>query len=373
MGRNKAPSEITIRMLCSKAAGMCEFEGCDRRLFYDNVTHKEFNNSFVAHIVASSQNGPRGDKTLSPQLSDKLDNLMLMCADHHKMIDDFPEIYTVACLTKMKENHKKKVEEICELFYVQETELVIFTSPIKGIDKANVDISLAAKAVLPYKKPHSNFGYKIDVVSHEDYCSAEYWNSCCSQLKKAYNTTLYNYFIQNNINISLFPLAPMPLIIKLGELIGDKVLCDIYQKNRTTDTWNWATFEKTNDFFVEHEEYDTFDNIIALVISLTSDIQYDRINFIHDYKIIYKIKSKVNGVDCIKSPVDLSEFWHVYQNTMEQILISHGKKCEIHLFPSLPVSASFEIGRRYMKGVYPKITIYDDMNGFFKTIKLGDD
>lgn len=37
MGRNKAPSENTVRMLCGKAAGMCEFEGCNKRLFYDGV------------------------------------------------------------------------------------------------------------------------------------------------------------------------------------------------------------------------------------------------------------------------------------------------------------------------------------------------
>ncbi len=32
MGRNKAPSEITIRMLCIKTTRMYEFEDCDRRL-----------------------------------------------------------------------------------------------------------------------------------------------------------------------------------------------------------------------------------------------------------------------------------------------------------------------------------------------------
>ena len=38
MGRNKAPKENTIKMLCGKAAEMCEFEGCNKRLFYDGFT-----------------------------------------------------------------------------------------------------------------------------------------------------------------------------------------------------------------------------------------------------------------------------------------------------------------------------------------------
>jgi len=37
MERNKSPSDNTIRILCGKAAGMCEFEGCNKRLFYDNL------------------------------------------------------------------------------------------------------------------------------------------------------------------------------------------------------------------------------------------------------------------------------------------------------------------------------------------------
>lgn len=62
------------RMLCSKSAGMCEFEGCNKRLFFDGITLSKFNNAYVAHIIASSAEGPRGDKTLSPLLSDKLEN-----------------------------------------------------------------------------------------------------------------------------------------------------------------------------------------------------------------------------------------------------------------------------------------------------------
>ena len=49
MGRNKAPSENTVRILCGKAAGMCEFEGCNKRLFYDGVTLSKFNILSIAN------------------------------------------------------------------------------------------------------------------------------------------------------------------------------------------------------------------------------------------------------------------------------------------------------------------------------------
>ena len=113
------------------------------------------------------------------------------------------------------------------------------------------------------------------------------------------------------------------------------------------------------------------ENRIALIISLTNDIQNERVLSVNEYQTIYKIKSVTTGVDCIKSPEDLSAFWHIFQQTMDRILNTHGRECQIHLFPSMPVSASFEVGRRYMQNAYPKITILEEDKGFFETIQLG--
>ena len=77
----------TIAKLWAKAAGRCEYAGCNKLLYKDDLTSEEINRAFVAHIVAASPDGPRGDKTLSAQLVDDIDNVMLMCHDHHRLID----------------------------------------------------------------------------------------------------------------------------------------------------------------------------------------------------------------------------------------------------------------------------------------------
>ena len=375
MGRNKAPSENTVKILCGKAAGMCEFEGCNKRLFYDGVTHSQFNNAYVAHIVASSANGPRGDKELSSQLSDKLENLMLMCADHHKLIDDpitGPRDYPVERLKEMKKAHEEKIARICDLFHVPKTEIVRFSSPIKGVTPVQIDYNLAAKAVLPDKQPDSPYGIDIIISSSRPYRTKEYWDECCYKMELLFNTNLYNPHIQfHKANFSIFPIAPIPLIIKLGEMIGDKLPCDVYQKTRYPDTWEWQSDVQTNEFVLETQACHGAENKVALVISLTNDIQNDRVLCIDEYKHLYKIKAMSTGVDCIKSPNDLSAFWHIYQQTMDQILNTHGRDCLIHLFSSMPVSASFEVGRRYMPNAYPQITIYEEDRGFFETVTLG--
>lgn len=375
MGRGKSPTENTVRMLCSKAAGMCEFEGCNKRLFFDGVTLSEFNNAYVAHIVASSENGPRGDKTQSPLLSDKLENLMLMCADHHKLIDDMqtgPRDYPIERLKRMKREHEEKIEKFCNLFNIPKTEVVCFTSPIKGITDVNIDYNLAAQAVLPNRQPASSYGISLSVKSFYPYASKDYWDDCYRQLKYQFDRYMSNPSIQHgNADFSVFAIAPIPLIIKLGELIGDKLPCEVYQKTRVPDTWEWQSKELTNKFVVDVEKADISNDIVALNISLTNDINNERILSVGNFEAIYKIKADTNGVDCIKSIDDLSAFWHTYQGVLDEILNKHGTECQIHLFPAVPVSAAFEIGRRYMLNTHPSVTIFDENNGFFETLKMG--
>lgn len=376
MSRGKNPSDTTVRMLCGKAAGMCEFEGCNKRLFYDGVTLSKFNNAYVAHIVASSAKGPRGNKEQSHLLSDKLDNLMLMCADHHKLIDTpitGPRDYPVERLKEMKRAHEEKIEKICSLFNVPKTEVVCFSSPIKGITAVDIDYELAAKAVLPNKQPRSSYGINLQVESVYPYTSKEYWDDCYRQLKFSFDLYMNNPIIQRgNADFSVFSVAPIPLIIKLGELIGDKLPCDVYQKTRFPDTWEWQAKELTNHFVVDVEKTDSTNGIVALNISLTNHVNNDRILGVGEFEAIYKIRASTTGVDCIKSIEDLSAFWHTYQSVLDEILSKHGAGCQIHLFPAMPVSAAFEVGRRYMLNTHPSVTIFDENNGFFETLKMGE-
>ena len=162
----------------------------------------------------------------------------------------------------------------------------------------------------------------------------------------------------------------MPLIIKLGYLMGDKVPADIYQKRRVPDTWQWQTTESTNSFSIEKKSFRQ-GNRIAMVLSLTADIAEERVTSVIDVDVIYYIRASHFGVDSIQSIADLSAFWHTYQDVCDEIRNTYTDTHEIAVFPAVPVSAAFEVGRRYMPSVYPNLVIYDDDDGFFKTLTIG--
>ncbi len=61
------------------------------------------------HIVSRSPEGPRGDYDLPLELRDSYDNLILLCRNHHKQVDDQVHIYTVEELRRIKREHEQWV------------------------------------------------------------------------------------------------------------------------------------------------------------------------------------------------------------------------------------------------------------------------
>ncbi len=98
------------------SGGRCQFKGCNEKLFIESLTNEELNHSNIAHIVASSPNGPRGSDK-SHELSNNLENLMLLCREHHKLVDDYPEKYPSELLISMKKEQEENVSRLLDGMY----------------------------------------------------------------------------------------------------------------------------------------------------------------------------------------------------------------------------------------------------------------
>jgi hypothetical protein len=98
------------KVLWTRAGNRCSFPGCDQTLTGrvgdpTSVTGEE------AHIIARKPSGPRGQR--NGYLEDRIDaydNLILLCAVHHKNVDDQPDRWTVEKLRLMKLNHELEIE-----------------------------------------------------------------------------------------------------------------------------------------------------------------------------------------------------------------------------------------------------------------------
>jgi hypothetical protein len=66
----------------------------------------------IAHIVAESPSGPRGDSPMTAEERNRYENLILLCNQHHQLIDSKEALakYTVERLKAMKQAHEEWVQ-----------------------------------------------------------------------------------------------------------------------------------------------------------------------------------------------------------------------------------------------------------------------
>lgn len=369
--RGKGPSLTTKMILFAKSGGRCQFEGCNKYLLRDDITSEELNDANIAHIVASSSNGPRGACN-SHELSDDINNLMLLCKTHHKLVDDNPEEYTVERLTEMKLSQERKVKELLDAMQYSEALIVMLESPIKKEQTVKIDSKQAVHALrTTAHNPFDHYETHIRFSSNSNYKDRQYWREAENYLNREIDN-LINGLLQENpkLTIAIFSIAPIPLIMKLGYKLGDKRKILVFQKYREPDTWEWLSDSQTNSFSYEMMKRGNGTKV-AVIVSVASEIDLSRVMAIDAFDTIYHLKAENCGVNAIKSKEDLKFFWEQYQKLLDNIKNNDHVE-DVSLFPAVPVSAAYEMGRRYMPHAYPKIRVYDECDGFFETITIGD-
>lgn len=107
----KQPTTKTIKQLYACSGNRCAYPNCKNSLFADIFLTSNF--SEVCHIEASSQGGLRWNVLLTAEERHSFDNLIILCFEHHKIIDDPNKIdlHTVAILKGWKKQHERDIKD----------------------------------------------------------------------------------------------------------------------------------------------------------------------------------------------------------------------------------------------------------------------
>lgn len=101
------PSLSTIKRLFAVSHNQCAFPGCLLPLV-DSSNERVIGK--VCHIKANNPRGPRYDPLQSEEERQSFTNLMILCSNHHDVIDSDIEAYTVERLNAMKEKHESSYQ-----------------------------------------------------------------------------------------------------------------------------------------------------------------------------------------------------------------------------------------------------------------------
>lgn len=361
-------------LLWGRAAGRCQFAGCNRDLTMNPNTKEAVGIAEEAHIIAYTPNGPRGDKELSEKYCRDIDNLMLLCHDCHKPIDANPAKYSIKLLREMKERHESRIRLVSGISDEKSSNLLIYDANV-GSATAHIDARECIDAMFPEWYPIQRDGIRLGLCNSVQTDDGQlFWELESAQLRKAFAAKVLPVLSDSSEqpNTCVFALAPQPLLILLGSLLTDIHNVSIYQLHREPRTWKWLSVADEISYILSEPTLKT--NNPALVLSLSANISDNRIQSVMPDASIWRISIPAPNQDFLKNAQMLSNFRVVVRTALNAIKASHPYATSISIFPAMPVAAAIELGRvRQPKADLP-FTIWDEnrkLGGFHKTITIG--
>ncbi len=381
MPNRKKISQNTERLLWAMSAGRCE--KCGRLIYRHPLSHTIGNFAQIAHNLPVSDFGPRSNfkakyKQVDPNLDiDDVDNLLLLCYDCHKEIDELrPDDFPPYLLKQIKSDFEEFVVKATNIERIVPT-IAIKYSP--NLHSKRLLVTGIQKAIFPDKVIDQEIDLTLRNSSY-NVGDPEYWQYEEAHLLRIFREKVepiledYRY---TSSNFSVFAIGPIPLLIKLGTLLSNKNSIDVYQlKKSPMSTWEWESSDDDFNYEIKCIQQKEDAKRTILMISLSGTINQAAVRKVlpwEDSNILEVCTTCPPHDDLLRSKNQLDKFVLCYRKLKEQLLRMSDKKLTVHLFAAIPVSVAVEIGRHWNPTVDLPIVVYNLTNGFYENaIKIGD-
>jgi len=345
----------------------------------DELTKTKDNLSIISHIIAVEPRGPRGNATDSPRLAKDITNLMLTCRDHGKIIDSKENVidYPVELLREYKKEHEGRIKILTNIQEDAKSHVLIYQAPING-KTFNIDKTQVHQAILP-KYPAKENPFIIDFSDFSDKeTDVGYWDVLTRNTKAKFDEIFKQGTNRRDYkHLSLFALAPIPLLVYLGHLIGDIESVDLYQRHRDSKNWKWKEEHGNadNDFY-RITEPDIHNNKAqsAILISVSGIVNREKVMEVVDKNCnIYDISAVKPGLDFLSSRLKLETFSREYRKILCKLRTNNGHTRKLLLFCAAPSPITVECGRSLLPKSDPPIKVYDlnkNKDGFLYALTI---
>ena len=364
MSNTSIPSKVKAE-LWWRAAGRCEFKGCNKPLYLHGITMDNCNLSNCAHIIGDSENGPRGTKD-SKGLAKDFNNIMLMCPECHHYIDnEGKEKYDAQTLFDMKKKHEKRMEYLTGFKEDLQANIVTYVANIAE-HTTQFSFPELQKALLPDFYPASRDLIQLGTNFYTVGDWNNYWRGedknlihfCKSRVLDCIDRWEYK-------RIALFALAPMPLLVRLGTMLNNKHDVIVYQKQRK-EGWKWPMDDETIDYIIHRPSKK--DGVPVLALSLSSSI-IERVKKENATASIWEMTINDPRTDFLQSKKMLYDFGRKIEMILDEISKFSNHQA-INLYLAAPAACCIEFGRVWMQKANSPLNIYEYDIKFSQTDKL---
>lgn len=344
------------RDLWIAAAGRCEFRGCCKPVNRDFLTKTRCKVGEYAHIIADSPAGARGMPGESERLAADPTNLMLACFDCHARIDrdGRSNEFTIEQLRAMKREHESRIECIYSATGVVESTPIIMSFPI-GTHVPVIEVRDIHYAMLT----NSNFNrFPAATTVHIDQSSfhlqdndPDFWANAQRALTQQYEQRVLPELTARGgaSHLTIAGFAPIPMLMKLGALVGDKTPATIL--DLPGDKWLWDIRDECPEPKYAYNVPAALPREISVVVSISGKAEHPVGHEIVEFEAV----APNRGI--IRKDMHLQQFRARFNNFL-QLIFAAGTRV-VHIHPATPLSASIEIGRLLLPKAFEEVHVWE--------------
>ncbi len=361
-GKRKTKSEETkTRKTLSKmeeialwVASGAQCAICKKKLIFEDL-RVYINIADKAHIIAHSGDGPRGEfslknYSLSAEDLDSIRNLVLLCKDHHHIVDTNHTEWTAEKLFIIKNEHEAQIR--AKLDCKQATLAVIHKTmddtPVTIDSANNTDALVFGKT--EYRKLFEDF-------------TPEGWEAAKAEVEAFYQEVKETIKLNDYSRVCVFPLSHIPLLVYLGFLIGDKIPVTTFQYSRDANHWigcNPGGKSRLGELQIESTTQGKKQFIVS--ISMSAPVHKEDIKAVlgaslDNYDELH-IKVDNPKIDSVLYIEEVKQVQSAFKHRVEEM---HGQNRYegIHLFVAVPAGLAVEIGRSINASMWCYVNTYN--------------
>ncbi|MBK4734691.1 SAVED domain-containing protein [Noviherbaspirillum pedocola] len=381
------------------AAWRCQLDGCGDDLSAHYVDGATGNYAYLAHIVAASPDGPRGDKVWSSLLANDVSNIMLLCDKCHRLIDRInPDAYPREVLEEMRERHVSEVKRLLDTLAYPSAQILVVGGNIAGqnvrFDRKAAEEAMWERKLRAASTPHTfsqNAGFLWDTAT------PNYWETLFESLKTEIPALrgLLNGSSRGGAapaSLAVFPLHNTSVQILSGRLLGESGTAHVFQFHRNEvagkkgGQWRWPDVPTPAPDKFKVNELRAFregDAEATLLVYLTCQIPSTELPghlFDGEDFVLPTLEVTVDAPShaAISHPMDLELAGKAFDIALQKIQ-DIWRLQRIHLVAIAPSSTCVRLGQKFQARNHRPVMLYErspvnapaTFGPFVQTIEIG--
>ena len=220
----------------------------------------------------------------------------------------------------MKAEHETRVGTTTEITYERASHVLRYAAKI-GNRETPMAYGEVAAAMLPDRYPaegRRTIDIEIRGTDYRDH-ELQYWQVQTENLRRQFERKVQERMESRGVgHWSVFALAPQPLLIDLGRLLGDIVPVDVYQLHREPRGWRWPDNGEEIEFEIRRPE--TVAGPVALVLAVSATVNNERVvDVLGPDVAVWTIQAKKAHNDAMKCRSDLRRFRQLVREVLNEI------------------------------------------------------